>query len=114
MKLLLDNKEYEIISDNEPMARSLEGMLPLQMKLQRSGEHEYYAALPEELDVTGAKSTSHVKAGGVYYFKAWKAFALNFKEMDISPYSVYVIGEVPGIAEILETSKQTVEVSIRV
>jgi hypothetical protein len=34
-----------------------------------------------------------VEAGGVYYFRAWNAFSLNFRETDISPYKVYVIGK---------------------
>jgi hypothetical protein len=34
-----------------------------------------------------------VEAGGIYYFQAWNAFSLNFREMDISPYKVYVIGK---------------------
>ena len=34
-----------------------------------------------------------MEAGGIYYFQAWNAFSLNFREMDISPYKFYVIGK---------------------
>ena len=45
------------------------------------------------MEVNGARQTSHVEAGGIYYFQAWNAFSLNFRDMDISPYKVYVIGK---------------------
>ena len=66
-------------------------------------------------NVTGAESTSHVKAGWLYYFKDWNAFALNFKEMDIAPYKVYVIGEVSGeIENVLETAPGSIEIKVSV
>ena len=68
MKILLDDKEYEIMAEQNAICKSLKDMLPLTMKLSRSGGHEYYASLPQELNVTGAESTSHVIAeisGGI-------------------------------------------------
>ena len=59
----------------------------------RSADHEYYGQLPKNVDVNGARQTSHVEAGGIYYFQAWNAFSLNFRDMDISPYKL----EFPGI-----------------
>ena len=110
MKILLDDKEYEINAAQNTICKSLKTMLPLNMKLSRSGEHEYYASLPQELNVTGAESTSHVKAGWLYYFKDWNAFALNFKEMDIAPYKVYVIAEISaGIENALQDASGTIE-----
>ena len=49
MKILVDDKEYEIMADQSAICKSLNLMLPLTMKLSRSGGHEYYASLPQEL-----------------------------------------------------------------
>ena len=89
-------------------------MLPLTLKLSRSADHEYYTSLSEQVDVTGAESTSYVKGGWIYYFREWNAFALNFKETDIAPYKVYIIGEVvEGIEGILAGSGASIELEVK-
>ena len=114
MELVLNGQEYSVRTEASSLASSIEGMLPLTLKLSRSADHEYYTSLSEQADVAGAESTSHVKAGWIYYFKDWNAFALNFKETDIAPYKVYVIGEVSGdIESILDKCGQSIEVTIR-
>ena len=113
MKIVLNEKDYEINGSDNEICKSLKDMLPLTMKLSRSGGHEYYASLPQELDVKGAESTSNVKAGWLYYFKDWNAFALNFKEMDIAPYKVYVIAEISGgIENTLQDAPGTIEIRV--
>ena len=59
MKILVDDKEYEIMADQSAICESLNLMLPLTMKLSRSGGHEYYASLPQELMV-GRLADDHV------------------------------------------------------
>ena len=114
MELVLNGQEYSVRTEVSSLTSSIEEMLPLTLKLSRSADHEYYASLPEQADVAGAESTSHVKAGWIYYFKDWNAFALNFKETEIAPYKVYVIGEVSGeIENILEECGQNIEIKIR-
>ena len=104
---------FEINAAQNTICKSLKDMLPLTMKLSRSGGHEYYASLPQDLNVTDAESTSHVKAGWLYYFKEWNAFALNFKEMDIAPYKVYVIAEISGgIENTLQDAPGTIEIRV--
>ena len=113
MKIIFDDKEYEINAAQNTICKSLKDMLPLTMKLSRSGGHEYYASLPQDVNVTDAESTSHVKAGWLYYFKDWNAFALNFKEMDIAPYKVYVIAEISGgIENTLQDAPGTIEIRV--
>ena len=113
MKIVLNEKDYEINGADNAICKSLKAMLPLTMNLSRSGGHEYYASLPQELEILWAESTSHVKAGWLYYFKDWKAFALDYKETDIAPYKVYVIGEVSGgIENVLENAPGSIEVKV--
>ena len=114
MEVVLNGKEYPVRTEVSSLTSSIEGMLPLALKLSRSADHEYYTSLPQSVSVDGVESTSHVKAGWVYYFKDWNAFALNFKETDIAPYKVYIIGEISGgIAGILDECGQSIEVIIR-
>ena len=64
------------------------------LAMTRSGSHEYYGTLPGRVDTQTAEQTSAVKAGGVYYFEDWNVLALVFRETDIRPYSVHVVGRV--------------------
>ena len=77
--------------------------------MSRSADHEYYASLPETLETGNAVLTSKVKSGGVYYFKAWNALALNFKDMDISPYQIYEVGTADELADMLKKLRQFAE-----
>ena len=96
MKILYNEREYRVSTEDNQLTATIGELLPLKLRLTRSDDHEYYAALPKNVSADGAVRTSHVKAGWVYYFKEWNAFALNFREKEIAPYSVYVIGKVRG------------------
>ena len=93
MEILVDGNSYEVRLYDNALAKSIVGMSPFALTMGRSAEHEYYASLPQNPDISSAESTISVKGGGIYYFKDWNALALNFKDMDISPYRVYVVGE---------------------
>ena len=55
-----------------------------------------------------------LKIGGSIYevFQAWNAFSLNFREMDISPYKVYVIGKTDIQTTELENAGRSLMVDI--
>ncbi len=113
MELVFNGRKYSVRTEVNSLTASIEGMLPLVLKLSRSADHEYYTSLQHKVSVDGAESTSHVKAGWIYFFKDWNAIALNFKETEIAPYKVYVIGEVTGgIDKVLTGEGQNVEVEI--
>ena len=82
------------------------------LELARSGDHEYYAALPNKTDTRGAAETDHVKRDGVYYFAAWNALALVFRDTDIAPYKVQIAGHADGISELLENAGGTVRMTL--
>lgn len=114
MKLLYDGLEYTVDTEANQLVATLKKLLPLKLRLTRSAEHEYYAALPGSVSVDGAKTTSYVQAGWVYYFKEWNAFALNFRETDIRPYKVFVIGKAQGgIENNLAGAGANIEIEIR-
>lgn len=104
MKAIINGNEYRVTLMDNALSSSFAAMLPLEMELSRSGGHEYYAALLKTLDTDGARLVSKVKNNGLYYFKAWNALSLNFKDMDISPYEVHELGTIEGAADVLEKS----------
>jgi len=96
---------------------TLDGYADLQRRLHQYEQESFeaqlhYGQLPESVDVNGARQTSHVEAGGIYYFQAWNAFSLNFREMDISPYKVYVIGKTDIQTTELENAGHSLMVDI--
>lgn len=92
---------YPIELADNTLCDSLKKLLPFELTMSRSADHEYYASLPETPETGNAVLTSKVKSGGVYYFKAWNALALNFKDMDISPYQVYEVGASEELSDVL-------------
>lgn len=107
---VINGTSYPIEFADNTLCGSLKKMLPFELTMSRSADHEYYAALPDTPETGNAVLTSKVKSGGVYYFKAWNALALNFRDMDISPYQVYEVGASEEIAEILENSDSSLKI----
>ncbi len=114
MKIVFEGKTYELKVSDGKLEKSLRNMAPLKMQMRRSADHEYYGILQDEIDLEGVEKTSHVKANMAYYFADWKAFSLNFLDMDIAPYEVYVIGQiVPDMDTELKKAKQLIEVELK-
>ena len=113
MKLKIGGSIYEVQEEKSSLSDAVSALAPVSLTLSRSADHEYYGQLPENVDIKGARQTSHVEAGGIYYFQAWNAFSLNFREMDISPYKVYVIGKTDALtAAELEKADRSLTVDI--
>ncbi len=107
---VINGTSYPIELAENTLCGSLKKLLPFELTMSRSADHEYYAALPDTPETGNAVLTSKVKIGGVYYFKAWNALALNFRDTDISPYQVYEVGASEEIAEILENYGSSLKV----
>ena len=114
MKITLDGKEYDFWTEGNTLGEAIRKIVPLQIKLSRSADHEYYASLHEKIDFAEAEGTSHVKAGWVYFFKDWNALSINFKDMDIAPYRVFVVGKVSeDMIPLLGTAERTIEIWLK-
>ena len=96
MKAILDGQEYPIKLAESALSTEITALFPMELTMERSGGHEYYARLPELVKARDAQVTSAVHQGGVYYFDAWNALALVFEDADIRPYSVHVVGRMEG------------------
>lgn len=113
MQLKINGQLYSVSEEKSGLTESISRLSPCSLVLSRSAGHEYYGTLQEPADVTGARKTSFAEAGGIYYFQAWNAFSLNFKDMDIEPYQVHVIGKADAsLAEVLASCGKSVEVDI--
>ncbi|WP_455615019.1 cyclophilin-like fold protein [Eisenbergiella sp.] len=110
MKLILEGKSYTVKLNENKTVRDILDMLPLSLNLQRRGGHEYFNALPEKPELTGAPMTSNVHAKGIYYYDGWTAFTVLFRGSDISPFRVVHIGDVveDEVIEHLERSGETI------
>ena len=113
MNLIFEGNTYPCALQENALSEGLMRLLPMELVMGRSGGHEYYASLPEALDVHGAESVSAVEKGFLYYFKDWKAFSIVFKDTDISPYHVQVIGSVDDkISSALEHADRSITVRL--
>ena len=70
MKITVDDKRYSVTLEQNALSESIAAMCPMKLTLSRSGEHEYYATLPNKAQTTGAAETSKVKRGGDIESKA--------------------------------------------
>ena len=93
MKVILDGKEYAISLEDNTLAKEIAALCPMELSMSRSNGHEYYGTLGGKLDAKQARQTSAVRAGGVYYFAEWNAFSFVFRDADIRPYSVHIVGQ---------------------
>jgi len=66
MKLKISGNLYEVQDEKSALSEAVSALAPLNLTLTRSADHEYYGQLPNNVDVNGARQTSHVEAGGIY------------------------------------------------
>ena len=112
MKLTIDGQSLSVELEDNALGESVRAMCPVTLDMSRSGGHEYYAALPKKAAICGAAESAHVKRNCVYYFAAWNALALVFRDTEIAPYKVHLVGRADGISELLEKAGETLRVSL--
>ena len=88
----IDGAEYRAALQDHALAESLSAMCPFALDYTRSGEHEYYAALPGKAVVKGCSATTKGNRNGLYYFEGWNALALVFRDCNTASYQIHQIG----------------------
>ena len=115
MKVIINNKEYEVILDENDTTKDILANMPLDLTLQRYAGHEYYSSLSftPKFDTN---RTSNIKAGHIYYWDGWNAFVINYEDYDISPYKVVHIGEIKdkSIVDYLKSADNEINVKVEV
>ena len=113
MRITINRKSFAVTLADNALSHSISAMCPINLDMSRSGGHEYYAALPNKVKTAGAAETSLVNRGGIYYFAAWNAFSLVFKDADIAPYSVHIVGQAEDeLVSVLEHSGGTITITM--
>ena len=102
MKLTINGQAIAVEMEDTTLGESIRAMCPVTLDMVRSGDHEYYAALPKQAAARGAVETDSVMRDHVYYFAAWNALALVFRDAEIAPYTVHFVGRADGMSELLE------------
>lgn len=117
MKLMiaLNGQQYEAsLSDNEAV-RQLAAQLPLDTVFKRSGDHEFFSRLTRGIDVRELKNTSNIQRNGIYYFDGWNALSFVYKDMNIAPYRVVLLGAFEDdICGTLENAKSEIPVRLEI
>ena len=113
MKIIIDDKEYEVELFDSITKDEILSMRPLDLTLTRYAEHEYYAELPSK-PTMDSNTTSNILAGHIYYWDGWNAFVINYEDYDISPYKVVHIGgfKDKSIIEYLEKADNEINVKL--
>ena len=93
LRLTIDGNVYYANLRKNPLAQQIAAMCPFELDYTRSGGHEYYAALPEQVSAKGCEATTKGRRNGLYYFEGWNAFSLVFRDCDTAPYQIHFVGD---------------------
>jgi glucosamine-6-phosphate deaminase len=91
MKIILNNKEYPVRTEDSTTLRDIEKLLPLTMEFRRSGDVEFVSELPVK-PVNDGRQISKTAENGIYYYAGWNVFCLNYRAADISPWTITYLG----------------------
>lgn len=89
----LDGEVYHAVLQENPLAEKIAKMCPFTMDYVRSGEHEYYAALPEKAAANSCEATTIGHRNGLYFFEGWNALSLVFRNCNTAPYNIHHVGD---------------------
>lgn len=110
--ITIDGTIYHAVLQENPIAETVAAMCPFTVNCTRSGEHEYYSALPKKAAAKGSPSTTNGHRNGLYYFEGWNAISLVFKDCDTAPYQINHIGDFEeDVSAALEKAGGTVKVT---
>lgn len=112
MKVIMNNKEYEVELDNNDTTNDILSNIPFDLNMQRYAGNEYYGEL--SFRPKNTEGNSEIKAGHIYYWDGWNAFVLNFEDRNISPYKVVHIGEIKDktIIDLLKNGEENIAIKV--
>ena len=111
IRVTVDGVVYHAVLLENTLAEKIASMCPFTLKFARSGEHEYYAALPKKTAANGCPDTMKGHRNGLYYFEGWNALSLVFRDCDTTPYKIHHIGDFEeDVATILEKMGRSIHI----
>ncbi|KRM13195.1 cyclophilin-like fold protein [Paucilactobacillus suebicus] len=93
MKVSIEELPFILHMQPSKTMDSLTTMLPLKVELTRRENIEYYAKLPQNLDLSEELETSNVHLGGIYYYQEWNVLSFQLANTNIAPYKMIYLGE---------------------
>ncbi len=113
MKVIWNEKEFTITTEDSTTVRDIIQMLPLKLKMRRNGPVEFVGELPSK-PVNDGRKTSVIQPNYVYYYAGWNVLCLNYAPGDISPYDITCIGiaDDASLAELLKEAPDQIEVRV--
>lgn len=111
IRITVDGVAYHAILQDNPLVEKIIAMCPFVTEYNRSGNHEYYAALPEKATAKGCPATTTGHRNGLYYFEGWNALSLVFRDCDTAPYKIHHLGDfADDVSDVLEKSGGRIQV----
>ena len=95
MKIIWNEKSYEVITEDSGTSRAVEKLLPVRLKMRRNHDVEFVGELPKK-PVNDGRKVSVIRPDEVYYYEGWNVLCLNYAHGDISPYEVTYLGRIEG------------------
>lgn len=113
MKIYIDNKEYEILLDDNKTASDIFENISDTITLDKYAEHEYTTRLDFE-PYEDSEQTPNLIAGHIYYWTPGNAFVINYTDANIAPYVSVHIGEFvdKSICDVLQDMGDKIEIKI--
>lgn len=113
MKIYIDNKEYEILLDDNKTASDIFENISDTITLDKYAEHEYTTRLDFE-PYEDSEQTPNLIAGHIYYWAPGNAFVINYADTNIAPYISVHIGEFvdKSVCDVLQNGNQNITINI--
>ena len=111
IRFTMDGMAYHAVLQENLLAEKVAAMCPFTLDYTRSGEHEYYAALPRTADAKDCPPAMEGHRTGLYYFEAWNALSLVFQNCNTAPYKIHHVGDFEeDISAVLEKAGRSVRI----
>ena len=91
--MTIDGVTYHVKLWNHSLAEKIAAMCPFEADFARSGNHEYYAALPQKGATHDCESTTSGRKNMLYYFEGWNALSIVIQDCNTAPYRIQAVGD---------------------
>lgn len=108
MRVKTELQTFDIKLIDNAVTAALQHQFPLDLTITARAGVEFYGKLSDALATTDAAATSQIKSGALYYYPDWQALSFQLKDLDISPYTMIYLGELPVqlVTLLQETDRQ--------
>lgn len=111
--ITINGRKYAATLPDNDAVRQLAAQFPINETFQKSGNHEFFCKLKKGVDVSELSGTSDIHKNGIYYFEGWRALSFVYRDMNISPYKVVLLGNFnDDVCPVLEAAEVDVTIGM--